>query len=92
MLTLKTDIDRDWRGLAFLTYSFGSQAGSPIDVALERNSPVGLSGSLTVLNATQARWTENWNCGGAGTVYVTVTDSAGGSATATITVIDVGNC
>lgn len=39
-LTRKTDIDRDWRGYAFLTYAFGSQTGSPVDVALDKNSPI----------------------------------------------------
>jgi len=39
-LTTKTDLERTWRSFLFLTYSYGSQKGSPIDVALDKNSPV----------------------------------------------------
>ncbi|MBI5587904.1 MAG: hypothetical protein HY889_06005 [Deltaproteobacteria bacterium] len=139
-LSTKADVDRDWRGFLFLTYAFGSQKGTPIDVALDKNSPVAYpkvirtvgsraaaaapasaplsispasttnagcsapasvftaSGgkapytwssnaplALTVLNATQARWWDTGDnyCGG-GPHTVTVTDSTGATATATI--------
>ena len=39
-LSDKSDIDRSWRGFLFLAYSFGSQRGSVIDLALDKNSPV----------------------------------------------------
>ncbi len=39
-LTQKNNFDRDWRAYAFLTYAFGSQRGAPIDVALDKNSPI----------------------------------------------------
>ena len=39
-LTENTAIDKNWQSFAFLTYSFGSQSGSPIAVALDINSPV----------------------------------------------------
>lgn len=38
-LTRKTDLERNWRAFAFLTYAFGEQKGSPIDVALDKNNP-----------------------------------------------------
>lgn len=132
-LTTKDNVDRNWRSFLLLTYSFGGHMGSPIDVALDKNSPAiypviirrtapaaasalaispaatinsGCSApasvftasggtapytwssnaplALTVLNATQARWwdTSDSYCGGAHTV--TVTDSLGATATATI--------
>lgn len=39
-LTEKDSIDRDWKGYAFVTYAFGTQKGAPIDVALDKNSPI----------------------------------------------------
>ncbi len=38
-LTSKGNLDRNWRSFAFVTYAFGSQKGSPIDVALDKNQP-----------------------------------------------------
>jgi hypothetical protein len=51
-LTEKSNIDRDWKGYAFMTYAFGSQKGTPIDVALDKNSPVAYP---KVLRATGSR-------------------------------------
>lgn len=39
-LTSKGHIDKNWNGNVFLTYSFGGVSGSPIEVALNTNSPV----------------------------------------------------
>jgi hypothetical protein len=39
-LSDKEDIDKNWQSYLFLTYSFGSQKGSRIDVALDKNNPV----------------------------------------------------
>ena len=39
-LTDKEDIDKNWQSYLFLTYSFGTQKGSRIDVALDKNNPV----------------------------------------------------
>lgn len=141
-LTRRTEIDRDWKGYAFLTYAFGSQRGTPIDVALDKNSPIAYpkvlrakgsraaistlsisptattnlgyggpastftasggtgsytwstpdSNGMTVINATQASWQDlNYShCTGTDYVTVTVTDSAGATASAVITVSGCG--
>lgn len=39
-LTTKTGVDKNWRSYLLLAYSFGGQKGSPIDMALDKNSPV----------------------------------------------------
>ena len=39
-LTDKDTLDRDWKTYGFITYAFGSQKGTPIDVALDTNSPI----------------------------------------------------
>lgn len=39
-LTDKDTLDRDWKTYGFITYAFGSQKGTPIDVALDTNTPV----------------------------------------------------
>lgn len=51
-LTEKNNFDRNWTGYAFLTYAFGSQSGMPIDVALDKNSPIAFP---KVLRATGSR-------------------------------------
>lgn len=51
-LTEKSNIDRDWKGYAFVAYAFGSQKGTPIDVALDKNSPIAYP---KVLRATGSR-------------------------------------
>ncbi len=38
-LTTKTDMEKNWKSYLFLTYAFGQQKGSPIDVALDKNNP-----------------------------------------------------
>ncbi len=39
-LTTETDVERNWRSYAFLTYTVGGKRGRPIEVALEKNDPV----------------------------------------------------
>ncbi len=39
-LTTKTGVDKNWRSYILLAYSFGGQKGSPMDMALDKNSPV----------------------------------------------------
>lgn len=39
-LTEKGDLERNWRTALFVTYAFGSQKGSPIDIALDKNNPI----------------------------------------------------
>lgn len=143
-LTTKTDLEKNWKGYLFLTYAFGQQKGSPIDVALDKNNPTvypmivrtnktrttttttassltisptnanatgcgvstvtftasggtqpyswstseGGSTNLTVINTTQAQWSDTSDnfCGSGGTVTITVTDSTGASVSATINV------
>lgn len=38
-LTTKTELENNWKAYLFLTYAFGQQKGSPIDVALDKNNP-----------------------------------------------------
>lgn len=53
-LTEKSTIDRDWKGYAFVTYAFGSQKGTPIDVALDKNSPIAYPKVLRVTGSRAA--------------------------------------
>ena len=39
-LTTKTGVDKNWRSYILLAYSFGGQKGAPMDMALDKNSPV----------------------------------------------------
>lgn len=39
-LTTNTNLENNWKTYLFLTYSFGQQKGSPIDVALDKNNPI----------------------------------------------------
>ena len=39
-LTEKGNLERNWRTSLFVTYAFGSQKGSPIDIALDKNNPI----------------------------------------------------
>jgi len=39
-ITDKDTLDRDWKAYGFITYALGSQKGTPIEVALDTNSPV----------------------------------------------------
>lgn len=39
-LTEEDDVDRNWRGVLYVSYSFGHQRGSVIDVALDKNNPI----------------------------------------------------
>ena len=39
-LTDKSNLEQNWRTFAFITYAFGGQKASPIDVALDKNNPV----------------------------------------------------
>jgi hypothetical protein len=38
-ITNHTNQERNWRTSLFVTYAFGSQKGSPIDIALDKNNP-----------------------------------------------------
>ncbi|MBI5344628.1 MAG: hypothetical protein HZB83_04725, partial [Deltaproteobacteria bacterium] len=53
-LTTKTDVDKNWKSNLFVTYAFGGQKGSPIDVALDKNSPVVWPAILRTSKATTA--------------------------------------
>lgn len=144
-LTTNTDLEYNWKAYLFLTYSFGQQKRSPIDVALDKNNPVAYpkivrrnmtrevveskkpkskltisptqasvegcsndsvtftatggtqpyswnasEGSLSV-NGTQATWTgERYSegCYMDRIVTITVTDSAGDSASATVDIYE----
>ncbi|RJP22386.1 MAG: hypothetical protein C4529_05620 [Deltaproteobacteria bacterium] len=39
-LESKENIETNWRSSLFLTYAYGAQKGSPIDVALDKNNPI----------------------------------------------------
>ena len=39
-LTEKGTLERNWRTSLFVTYAFGSQKGSPINIALDKNNPI----------------------------------------------------
>lgn len=39
-LTDKGNLERNWRTSLFVTYAFGSQNGSPINIALDKNNPI----------------------------------------------------
>lgn len=139
----ENNIDKNWNGYLFMTYSFGSRTGTPFEVALDRNSPavypivlrtvapnaasaastLALSQStdfvfgcsyqfsagtvtftasggtapytwsssvpgLTVINATQAEWTDSGDnfCSTSGSVTVTVTDDDGASTNGSVSV------
>ena len=139
----ENNIDRNWNGYVFMTYSFGSRVGSPFEVARDRNSPVvypivlrtvvassasaastlALSQSatsifgcsypytggtvtftasggsapynwssslpgLTVINSTQAEWTDSGDnfCSSVGSVTVTVMDYDGAYTSGSVSV------
>lgn len=89
-LTEKSNVNRDWKSLAFVTYAFGAQKGAPIDVALDKNSPISYprikrttgtrraAVSGTPLTVTPATATANgWLCGGNVPVVFTASGGAG---------------
>jgi hypothetical protein len=143
-LTDKSNLEQNWRTFAFVTYAFGGQKASPIDVALDKNNPVeyprviratvqkntatstlaisptnttanGCSSQTATFSAsggvapytwstsdsesnlavfsggTSAKWFDSADnfCSGGGVVTVTVTDSTGATATATINVTSI---
>jgi hypothetical protein len=146
--TDKDELQRNWRAFGFVTYAFGGQKSSPIDVALDKNNPVeyprvmrkqirnavtpaasslilkqtsgtangcssdqvqflaqngvapytwstsDTASNLAVYSGgTAAKWADYADnfCSGGGTVTITVTDSTGASATATIIVTSIPN-